>query len=203
MEGIIQYLKDTYDPISILVYGSYLRGDYDEYSDFDCTVIVEDDDKTATYDYSIVNGVQLDCIIFSRKEALWAKHPSEFVKMHNAQIIIDDGTAKTMLEHLHEYMDETAIISDDRRREITSWIIKMTNRFDRDGTDGDYSIIFFLWQSLLLYCRLRGLFYCGPKETMSYLKDNDSLGYELANMAIGDKSVTATTAWANYIIGIT
>ena len=37
MEKIIRYLLDTYHPRSLLVYGSYARGDMDEFSDFDCS----------------------------------------------------------------------------------------------------------------------------------------------------------------------
>ena len=40
-DTVITYLKDTYHPRALLIYGSYVRGDYDEYSDFDCMIIVD------------------------------------------------------------------------------------------------------------------------------------------------------------------
>ena len=65
-EEIIEYLKETYKPRAILIYGSFARGDNDEYSDFDCMVIV--DAKTAKHDDSIIGGVQLDCFVFTADE---------------------------------------------------------------------------------------------------------------------------------------
>lgn len=62
----VNYLKETYNPISIIVYGSYALGTNDESSDFDCMVIV--DSKEVSNDTSVVNGVQLDCYIYTRDE---------------------------------------------------------------------------------------------------------------------------------------
>ena len=52
-DTVITYLKDTYHPRALLIYGSYVRGDYDEYSDFDCMIIV--DKKNKKHDNSVIN----------------------------------------------------------------------------------------------------------------------------------------------------
>ena len=43
-EKIIEYLKEKYNPISILLYGSYSNGMNDASSNFDYMVIVENYD---------------------------------------------------------------------------------------------------------------------------------------------------------------
>ena len=45
MEQILEYLKNTYSPVSILVYGSFADGTNDETSDFDCMLIVSEIEK--------------------------------------------------------------------------------------------------------------------------------------------------------------
>ena len=62
-EVAVEYLVNTYHPRSLLVYGSFARGDWDEYSDFDCMVIV--DEKSVKHDDTLISGVQLDCFVFT------------------------------------------------------------------------------------------------------------------------------------------
>ena len=66
MDRFVQYLREKYRPRALLVYGSYVRGDQDGFSDFDCMVIV--DSKEKNHDDSVVDGVQLDCYIFTADE---------------------------------------------------------------------------------------------------------------------------------------
>ena len=66
MDRFVQYLREKYHPRALLVYGSYVRGDQDGFSDFDCMVIV--DSKEKNHDDSVVDGVQLDCYIFTADE---------------------------------------------------------------------------------------------------------------------------------------
>lgn len=45
MEEIISYLRKTYKPLAILLYGSWQDGTQDDMSDFDCMVIVAEKEK--------------------------------------------------------------------------------------------------------------------------------------------------------------
>ena len=65
---ILSYLQARYSPISILLYGSYASGTNDETSDFDCMIIVHEKEKR--HDNSVINGVPLDCFIFTKEETL-------------------------------------------------------------------------------------------------------------------------------------
>ena len=61
MEQVIAYLKQTYNPLSILVYGSFADGSHSANSDFDALVISES--HPPFHDVSFVNGIQLDVFV--------------------------------------------------------------------------------------------------------------------------------------------
>ena len=63
LDEILTYITNKYDPLCILVYGSYAIETNNEFSDFDCMIITKA--KTAFHDTSVVNGVQLDLFILS------------------------------------------------------------------------------------------------------------------------------------------
>ncbi|MCQ2558817.1 MAG: nucleotidyltransferase domain-containing protein [Oscillospiraceae bacterium] len=63
MQKAIEYLKEQYRPLAIVTYGSFSCGLNDAYSDFDCMVIV--DQKERSHDDTIIDGIPLDCFIFT------------------------------------------------------------------------------------------------------------------------------------------
>ena len=62
MEQIIEYIKRNYNPISIILYGSYANGTNNLNSDFDSLVISYDHEQF--HDTSFVNGIQLDVFVY-------------------------------------------------------------------------------------------------------------------------------------------
>ena len=101
MKEIIDYLKETYHPRALLVYGSYTRGDRDEYSDFDCMVIV--DSKEKDHDDSVIGGVQLDCFIFTAEEAA-AEDTDPFLTAFDSESQYNEYR----LEQIDEFREEVA-----------------------------------------------------------------------------------------------
>lgn len=53
MEKYQEYLKEKYQPLALITYGSFQCGTNDEYSDFDCMIIVEE--KTAKHDSMVID----------------------------------------------------------------------------------------------------------------------------------------------------
>ena len=176
-EVAVEYLVNTYHPRSLLVYGSFARGDWDEYSDFDCMVIV--DEKSVKHDDTLISGVQLDCFVFTAEETA-EEDPEPFLPAYDAEILIDDDA------------DEKAF--------IISWIRKTMKRMQKDDDEGNYRAIAFLWESLTEYCLLRDLFYFGSKTTIQYLLTNDMEGYKLFHKAIKLKTNESILNWARYVI---
>ena len=169
-EVAVEYLVNTYHPRSLLVYGSFARGDWDEYSDFDCMIIV--DEKSVKHDDTVIEGVQLDCFVFTAEETA-EEDPELFLPAYDAEILFDDGIGEQLQERVRRYVQEQKTIDADEKAFIISWIRKTMKRMQKDDDEGNYRAIAFLWESLTDYCLLRDLFYFGSKTTIQYLLTND------------------------------
>lgn len=64
MERVIKYIKDKYNPLCIILYGSYADGTNNLNSDFDALVIAADPEQF--HDTSFVDGVPLDVFVYPR-----------------------------------------------------------------------------------------------------------------------------------------
>ena len=60
-EKIVGYLKKTYQPDAVIVYGSFADGSANLNSDFDALIIAG---KEKAHDSSIVDGVVLDVFVY-------------------------------------------------------------------------------------------------------------------------------------------
>ena len=152
-EVAVEYLVNTYHPRSLLVYGSFARGDWDEYSDFDCMIIV--DEKSVKHDDTVIEGVQLDCFVFTAEETA-EEDPELFLPAYDAEILFDDGIGEQLQERVRRYVREQKTIDADEKAFIISWIRKTMKRMQKDDDEGNYRAIAFLWESLTDYCLLRG-----------------------------------------------
>ena len=196
-EAAVEYLLNTYHPRALLVYGSYLHGDQDEYSDFDCMVIV--DEKTKNHDDTVIEGVQLDCFIFTADETA-AEDPDTFLTAYDAEIVMDDGVGEQLQKRVRQYVREHEKVEDSEKEFIISWIRKTMRRMQKGDDEGNYRAVAFLWESLTDYCLLRDQFYFGSKTTIQALQKNDREGYELFHRAITMKTNESILAWAKYVI---
>ena len=198
-DTVITYLKDTYHPRALLIYGSYVRGDFDEYSDFDCMIIVEK--KNKKHDDSVIHGVMLDCFIFTADEAR-SEDPDLFLPVYNAELAIDDGTGKALQERVRKHVHEHEKTDPDEKELIVSWIRKTINRMQKDDDEGNYRAAALLWESLADYFVLRDKFFFGSKEAILDLKQHDAQGYALYHQAITVKSNEKIEAWARHVIDL-
>lgn len=198
VKEIIEYLKKTYQPRSILLYGSFSNGTNDEYSDFDCMVIT--DRKERKHDDSVIGGVQLDCFIFTPEETENETDLEAFLTAYDAVIALDDGTGEKLKQRVREYVVAHSVIDDEEKQFIAAWIRKTMKRAEKKDDEGSYRAIAFLWESLADYFLLRDLYYFGSKKAIRYLKENDPAGYELFHHAVTNRDNGSITAWAERVI---
>ena len=85
-DKIIDYLKKTYQPESIIVYGSFADGSANLNSDFDTLIIAG---KEKLHDSSFVDGVVLDVFIYPPDQFLSEYDPAEFAQVWDGKIILD------------------------------------------------------------------------------------------------------------------
>lgn len=196
---MIGYLKKEYRPLAIVFYGSYLSGTDDEYSDFDCMVIVSE--KNRKHDDTFICGVQLDCFIYTVRD-VQNEDTDLFLAVYDGEIILDtDNIAAELQEKVRRYVDEHSTVDDEEKKFIVSWIKKTMHRAEKNDDEGSFRALAFLWESLADYCILRDLYYFGSKKTVSYLKEKDCKGYMLYRRAITERTNSAIAAWAEYVAG--
>lgn len=198
VKEIIEYLKKTYQPRSILLYGSFSDGTNDEYSDFDCMVIT--DRKERKHDDSVIGGVQLDCFIFTQEETENETDIEAFLTAYDAVIALDDGTGEKLKQRVREYVAAHSVIDDEEKRFIAAWIRKTLKRAEKKDDEGSYRAVAFLWESLADYFLLRDLYYFGSKKAIRYLKENDPAGYELFHQAVTNRDNGSIAAWAEQVV---
>lgn len=198
MQKIIDYLKERYNPLAIVTYGSFSCGMNDAYSDFDCMIIV--DQKDSSHDDAVIDGVQLDCFVFTKEDVLGGDSDT-FLTVYDGNIVLDtDEIAANLKNRVRNYVAEHTVIPDDEKEFIISWIQKTMHRVEKNDDEGNYRALAFLWESITDYFLLRDLFYFGSKKAVAYLKENDAEGYRLYHHAITDRTNAAIREWANHVI---
>ena len=199
MEQIIEYLKNTYRPLSILLYGSYADGTNDESSDLDCMIIVPEKEKN--HDDSVIGGVQLDCFIFTEEQVKNEDDDIDaFLTAYDSNIVLDNGLGADLKRRVHEYVEAHTVIPDEEKEFIRSWIQKTVHRIQKNDDEGNMRAVSFLAESLVDYFFLRDMFYFGSKKAIRYIKENDGEGYDLFHRAITAKADSDIIKWAEYII---
>ena len=89
LEQIIEYIKQNYNPISIILYGSYANGTNNLNSDFDSLVISYDHEQF--HDTSFVNGIQLDVFVYPVSYFEGEFDCDDFVQIFDGKIIVDSN----------------------------------------------------------------------------------------------------------------
>jgi len=196
-ETIIEYLKRTYSPHTILLYGSYMRGDNDESSDFDCIVIT--DKKEKKHDSSVIENVRLDCFIYTDEE-IETKSTDTFLAAYDCKIVLDNGTGKRLKERVENYVQSHTKTDEQEKKFIASWARKTLERIKKGDDEGSFRAVWLFTESLSDYFTLRDMFYFGSKKAIRYLKENDEKGYALFHKAAFERTNEAIENWVRYVI---
>ena len=197
MEQILEYLQNTYHPISILLYGSYADGMNDQTSDFDCMLIVSKKDKH--HDDAIINGIRLDCFLFTEEE-LQSEDMDPFLPAYYSTILLDNGVGADLKRRVCDYVEQNTVTPEEEKAFLSSWIQKTILRITKNDDEGNLRAISFLAESLPDYYALRDMFYFGSKKAIRYLQETDPEGYTYFHHAVTQRSNDAIVKWAKYII---
>jgi len=196
-QRIIKYLTEKYAPRAILLYGSYACNMNDETSDFDCVVIA--DEKPCEHDSEVIQGVPLDCFVYTAQEAETLP-PDTFLPVWDAEAALDDGTGAALMQRVREYIDENSKTSPEDKAFLRGWIKKTITRTGKGDTEGGFRAIMLMSESLEDYCSLRDRFYFGSKKTAAYLREHDAEGFELFTKAVNERTDAAIVEWMEYVV---
>ena len=198
MERIIEYLKEKYQPLAMIVYGSYADGTNGEDSDFDCLIVSES--APISHDTDVVFGVTLDVFLYRPEELEGEIDPYEFVQIENGSILMDSqGIARSLMLTVRSYLNQLPEKPRDELLSSVAWCEKMTRRAERGDAEGYFRWHWLLCDSLELYCDLLGMRYLGPKKTLAALQRKDPEGYALYESALKRFDMPSLNEWIGHL----
>ena len=196
-EKIIEYLKETYHPEAVIIYGSFADGSANEHSDFDALVIADHD---KTHDASVIDGIILDVFIYPTDTFLSEYDPEEFIQVRDGSIVLDkNGIAERLQKRVRSYIESKPKKSADEIRQEIAWCEKMVLRTMRDDAEGYYRWHWVLTDSLEIYCDVIGSFYYGPKKTLRRMEQIDEEAFRIYAEALKEFDRGSLSEWVSYL----
>lgn len=195
MVDILNYLKKTYDPETIIVYGSFADGTQNRYSDFD-GLLLADTDKSV-HDTTIVGDTVLDVFVYPQSTVFAME---DVTRLHFGKLLLDkNGKGQHLMEQVRRYIHEQPSKSDEQIHEELTWCDKMLARVRRGDAEGYYRWHWLLYDSLEFYCDIRKKFYFGPKKSLRMMERVDSEAFAYYSRALQAMDLEALEQWVCYL----
>ena len=194
MQDILSYLAAEYDPVAIIVYGSFADGNSNLFSDFDALLITRDGARR--HDDRFVDCTQLDVSVHPLSDFQGDYDPAEYECVYGGQILLDrDGVAARLLERVQRFVDGQAKKTPEALRLEVSRCEKMLRRAERTDAEGCFRRHWLLVESLRIYTELCSWPYLGPKKALSQLEKKDRAAFSLYEAALTAGDYTTLAAW--------
>ncbi|MED1863833.1 nucleotidyltransferase domain-containing protein [Fictibacillus nanhaiensis] len=186
LKEIKSYLLKRYDCHTIILYGSYSRGDYTEESDVDL-ICFSDSVAEDTNEVEFIDGKQLDAWIYPTEKM---KQSEPFLRVHMGEIWVNKkGLAEEFLANIRStYEKGPKQLTHDEKNFLKSWLKKMLLRSAKNDLEGNYRFHWMLKDSLEIYFELKGEWFMGPKVSFQWLKENDPKAFRLFEHALAEGS---------------
>ena len=193
-DQVIRYLTETYRPLGIILYGSFADGSANENSDFDALVITEDVKKK--HDASVIGNTVLDVFLYPPETFQKEYDPEEFLQVFDGKIVLDrDGTAEKLKQRVLDHIAQTPKKTEEEIRQAISWCEKMVSRTLREDAEGFFRWHWVLYDSLEIYCDIKGLFYHGPKKALRQMEKSDPEAFRIYSRALMELDRAALVEW--------
>jgi len=190
-------LKEKYQPLSIIVYGSFADGSDNENSDLDILLISKD--STCIHDTSIQNGIQLDAFV-KPKDSFADFNLEDYVQIFDGIVVFDtDDFGKKLINKVNRYLDCLPKKTNEEKKEEVSWCQKMLLRIQRNDTEGLYRWHWLLIDSLSIYFDVIDVSYHGPKKALIFMKENHPDAYILYDSALRKMDSVSIRNWIFFI----
>lgn len=198
MQDVLSYLAAEYDPVAIIVYGSFADGTQNLFSDFDALLITER--GKAAHDDRFVDCTQLDVFVHPLSDFQGDYDPAAFEQLYDGQILLDqNGIAAQLLERVRQSVDSRAHKTREELRLDISWCEKMLRRAERTDIEGAFRRHWLLVDSLEIYTQLRAWPYLGPKKALRQLEKKDKEAYSLYEKALCEGDYPSLADWVGHI----
>lgn len=198
MERVIKYIKDKYNPLCIILYGSYADGTNNLNSDFDALVIAADHEQF--HDTSFVDGVPLDVFVYPSMYFEGEYECEDFVQIHDGRIITDsNGIGKTLQENVRAYLRKLPVKSSEEIQASVDWCVKMFERAKRGDCEGMFRWHWVLIDSLEIFCDIMHHPYFGPKKTLKWMEEKHPKSFDCYKKALQNLDMECLEEWVKLI----
>ena len=198
LEKIIDYIKQRYNPLSIILYGSYANGTNNLNSDFDALVISFDHEQF--HDTSFVDGIQLDVFVYPASYFEGDYDCNDFIQIFDGKIIVDhDDQGKALQAKVLSYLQNRPQKSRAEIDASVNWCIKMLARVKRCDAEGMFRWHWVLIDSLEIFCDVMRQPYWGPKKSLKWMEENHPTAFACYQTALTDLSMESLENWILYI----
>ena len=196
-DKIIDYLEKTYQPESIIVYGSFADGSANLNSDFDALIIAG---KEKLHDSSFVDGVVLDVFVYPPDQFLSEYDPAAFAQVWDGKIILDkNGMGGWLKKNVLDYIERIPLKTEEDVSQEIKWCEKMLLRTMRGDVEGYYRWHWVLCDSLEIYFDIKGIHYYGPKKALRFMEESDSEAFHIYSKALLEFNQEGLSDWINYL----
>lgn len=198
MEQIINYILKKYNPLSIILYGSYANGTNNLNSDFDALVVSSVHEEF--HDTSFVNGIQLDVFVYPLSYFEQDYDCLNFIQIFDGKIILDnDGIGSTLKAKIQTYLRDRPSKTKMEIQASVDWCIKMFQRAKRGDCEGMFRWHWVLIDSLEIFCDIMQQPYFGPKKTLKWMEETHPIAFTYYETALQDFNMKALEEWIIYL----
>jgi hypothetical protein len=181
LEAGLAELVEGHGCHTVILYGSYARGDATEASDYDLAGLWGQDGTLRVAHTR--HGGYLDAFIYP--EAVVEAPVDDLLKLHGGRVLVQrDGLGDRLLARVAErFAQGPEPWPADDRAAVKAWIGKMLPRIARGDAEGHYRRAMLLYQ-LLDYFRAQNRWYLGPKASFAALSAEDPTAYRAFEAAL-------------------
>ncbi len=194
MKRFINYIRESYRPLAVIVYGSYADGSQRESSDFDALAIVAEGE--ALHDTGVVEGVRMDLWVYPVSLLGDALDPEEVLQILDGILVLDtDGVGAALQNRVAQFVTGIPPKSAEEVREALAWCRKMLARAEDRDAEGLYRWHWLLTDSLEIACDALHRRYLGPKKSLRWLQGEHPELYALYAAALRSFDVVSMRAF--------
>lgn len=198
MEQIIAWLREKYEPLSVIVYGSFADGTNGENSDFDAIVISANHEMC--HDTSCVGSTLLDVFVYPRSYFDGQTDPDEFLPIFDGKVVFDtDKIGQTLKAQVCNYLHDRPRKTDAQLHAQIDWCRKMLARTLRADAEGMFRRHWLIVDSLEIYCDCLGVAYLGSKKTLRWLQEKQPHSFRLYSDALAERTPRSLSDWIDHI----
>jgi predicted nucleotidyltransferase len=177
LSRVVVDLQEKYNPHTIILYGSRSRGDHTHSSDIDVVCFVEG--STPTEDARDFEGLYLDAWVYGSD--VMSASTDELLRVADGCCLYDsEGRGKVFLKELQQRIEQgPKQLSASEIQHTKQWVYKMLERAKSSDVESLYRRYWLAVDLLQIYFDLRGQWYFGSKKGLAWLREHDSIGYQL------------------------